>query len=96
MGVLAAARLRGVASARGVAIGVAQGRIGLQTVAAGARVAVLNTREAVIVLEAVLLANFERHLPRRRIVHACERKRRRLVGAAKIGPAIHDLAGCWD
>lgn len=95
LGILAAARLGGVPRAGGVAVSLAERGVGLQAVAAEAGVAVFNAREAVVVLEAILLADVECHFPRRRFSHARESIGRGLVGAAKVCPAIHDLAGSW-
>lgn len=92
-GVLAAAYLRRVARAgRGAGL-KCDGRVGLQAVAAVARLAVLGGGEAVVVFKAEGLAKFVGHGVRGCLGHADEGEGRGLVGAAEVDVRADGLAG---
>lgn len=75
---------------------MAESGIRLQSVAAGARVAVFNRCETVVVVDAVFLADLECHLAGGGFHHSRQRRWRGLIGAAQIDPILDDLARGWS
>ncbi len=95
-GVVAAADLGGVSRAGGSAGLESDGRVGLQTVAAVACLAVLGGGDAVIVLVAEGLAELVGHGVGGCLGHADEGEGGGLVGAAEVDVGADGLAGGGD